>query len=187
MAHSSPVLAGVGQFFCGRVLRALRSWAVHSDRSPRKFPSLNLAKCAKLTVSPALGDFLAPEFPIHYLHRLSRVLAARLLPPGEVEDRAHALTGRAKAAIAHLMHSDEVLGLAFGRLREEMEQTIAFRESLFRVGIRLYLANVHSDRIVTGFWLTQHLHCWRARTSQKSCLSFSGSSPLAGSPMCPAS
>jgi hypothetical protein len=25
------------------------------------------------------------------------------------------------------------------------------------------LANVHRDRIVTGFWLTQHLHCWRAR------------------------
>src|ERR1700686_4343517 len=106
---------------------------------------------------------LTPEFPVHDLHCLSRVLAARFLPPGEVEDRAHALTGRANATIAHLMYGDEVLGLAFGRLREEVEQAITFRESLFRVGIRFYLANIHRDRIVTGFWLTQHLHCWRAR------------------------
>ena len=91
------------------------------------------------------------------------MLAARFLPPGEVEDRAHTLTGRANATIAQLMYGDEVLGLALGRLREEVEQAITFRESLFRAGIRLYLANFHRDRIVTGFWLTQHLHCWRAR------------------------
>src|SRR5258706_3628185 len=106
---------------------------------------------------------LTPELPVHDLHCLSRVLAARFLPPGEVEDRAHALTGRANATVAHLMYGDEVLGLAFGRLREEVEQAITFRESLFRVGIRFHLANVHRDGIVTGFWLTQHLHCWRAR------------------------
>jgi hypothetical protein len=33
-----------------------------------------------------------------------------------------------------------------------VEQAITFTESLFRVGIRFYLANVHRDRIVTGFW-----------------------------------
>jgi len=71
------------------------------------------------------------------------VLAARFLPPGEVEDRAHALTGCANATVAHLMYSDEVLGLAFGRLREEVEQAIAVREPSFRVGIRFYLTNVH--------------------------------------------
>jgi len=87
------------------------------------------------------------------------VLAARFLPPGEVEDRAHALTGRTNATVAHLMYGDEVLGLAFGRLREEVEQAITLRESLFRVGIRFYLANVHRGGIVTRFWLAQHLHC----------------------------
>ena len=105
--------------------------------------------------------YLTPKFPVHDLHCLSRVLAARFPPPGEVEDRAHALTGRANATIAYLMYGDEVLGLAFGRLGEEVEQAIAIRESLFSVGIRFYLTNVHRDRIVTGFWLTQHLH-WRA-------------------------
>ncbi len=115
----------------------------------------------KRSVCPRVS--LTPEFPVHDLHCLSRVLAARFLPPGEVEDRAHALTGRANATIAHLMYGDEVLAPAFGRLREEVEQAITFRESLFRVGIRFYLANVHRDRIVTGFWLAQHLHCWRAR------------------------
>ncbi len=109
------------------------------------------------------GVPLTPEFPVHDLHCLSRVLAARFLPPGEVEDRAHALTGRANATIAHMVYGDKVLGLAFGRFREEVEQAITFRESLFCDGIRFYLANVHRDRIVTGFWLTQHLHCWRAR------------------------
>src|SRR6266403_810128 len=86
---------------------------------------------------------LTPEFPVHDLRCLSRVLAARFLPPGEVEDRAHALTGRANATIAHLVYGDKVLGLAFGRLREEVKQAISFRESLFRVGIRFYLANLH--------------------------------------------
>jgi len=95
--------------------------------------------------------FLTPEFPVHDLHCLSRVLAARFLPPGKVEDRAHALTGRANATVARLVYGDEVLGLAFGRLREEVEQAVTFRESLFRVGIRFYLTNVHRDRIVTGF------------------------------------
>ncbi len=99
-------------------------------------------------------NFLTPEFPVHDLHCLSRVFAARFLPPGEVEDRAHTLTGRANTIIARLMYGDEVLGLAFGRLREEVEQAITFRESSFRVGIRFYLANVHRNRIVTGFWLT---------------------------------
>jgi len=87
---------------------------------------------------------LAPEFPVHDLHCLSRVLAARFLPPGEVEDRAHALTGRANATIAHLMYGDEVLGLAFGRLCEEVEQAITFRESLFRLGIRFYFGESSS-------------------------------------------
>jgi hypothetical protein len=71
------------------------------------------------------------------------VLAARFLPPGEVEDRADTLTGCANTTIAHLVDGDEVLGLSFGRFREEVEQAITFRESSFRVGIRLYLANVH--------------------------------------------
>ena len=105
---------------------------------------------------------LAPEFPVDDLHCLSRVLAARFLPPGKVEDRAHALTGRANATIARLMYSDEVLGLAFGRLREEVEQAITFREPLLCVAIRFYLTNIHCDRIVTGFWLAQHRQCWRA-------------------------
>lgn len=109
------------------------------------------------------GISLAPEFPVHNFRCLSRVLAARFLFSSEIEDRAHALTGRANAAIAHLMYGDEILGLACGRLCEEVEQAITVRESSFRVGIRVYLANVHRDRIVTGFWLTQHLHCWRSR------------------------
>jgi hypothetical protein len=49
------------------------------------------------------------------------------------------------------MYGDEVLAVAFGRLREEVEQAITLREPLFRVGIRLYLANIHRDKIVTGF------------------------------------
>jgi hypothetical protein len=79
------------------------------------------------------------------------VLAACFLPPGEIEDRAHALTSRANATVAQLMYGDEVLAVAFGRLREEVEQAITLREPLFRVGIRLYLANIHRDKIVTGF------------------------------------
>ncbi len=45
------------------------------------------------------------------------------------------------------MYGDEVLGLSLGRLREEVEQAITFRESLFRVGIRVYLANVHREEL----------------------------------------
>jgi len=106
---------------------------------------------------------LTSKFPVRDFHCLSRVLAARFLPPGEVEERAHALTSCANTTIAHLMYGDEVLGLAIGRPCEEVKQAIAFRESLFRVGTRFYLANVHRNRIVTGFRLAQHLHCWRAR------------------------
>src|ERR1700678_1864953 len=72
--------------------------------------------------APSHRIYLPPEFPGHDFHCLGRVLAAGFLPPGEVGYRAHALTGRANATIAHLMHGDEVLGLAFGRLREELEQ-----------------------------------------------------------------
>ena len=46
---------------------------------------------------PALS--LAPEFPIYDLHSFRGVLAARFLPPGEVEDCTHALTGCANAAL----------------------------------------------------------------------------------------
>jgi hypothetical protein len=42
-----------------------------------------------------------------------------------------------------LMYGNEILGLASGRLRKEVEQAITFRESSLRVGIRFYLANVH--------------------------------------------
>jgi hypothetical protein len=126
------------------------------------WPSLVLRECCSALLSglrfkQSLETFrpsrisLTPEFPVHDLHCLSGVLAARFLPPGEAEDRAHALTGRANATIAHLMYGDEVLGLAFRRLREEVEQAITLWEPLFRGGIRFYLANVHRDRIVTGF------------------------------------
>ena len=107
--------------------------------------------------------FLTFKFPVCDLHCLSGVLAARFLPSGEVENRAHALTGRANATIARLMYGDEVLGVAFGRLCEEMKQAITVREFLFRVRMHFNLTNVHRDRIVAGFWLTQHLDCWRAR------------------------
>jgi hypothetical protein len=96
------------------------------------------------------------------------VLAAWFLPPGEVKDRAHALAGRAKATIAHLMYGNEVLDFALGRLREEVEQAITFRESLFCAGIQFYLANVHRDRIVTGFWMTQTSTLRACPTSQQS-------------------
>jgi hypothetical protein len=75
------------------------------------------------------------------------MLAARFLPPGEVEDRAHTLTGCADATITHLMYGDEVLGIALRRLSEEMEQAIAFREPLFREGIRFHLANIHDAEL----------------------------------------
>ena len=94
---------------------------------------------------------LTPEFPVHNLHCLGRVLAAGFLPSGEIEDRAHALTGRAPATIAQLMYGDEVLGFASGRLREEVKQAITFRKSSFRVGTWVYLANIHRARIVAGF------------------------------------
>jgi hypothetical protein len=61
------------------------------------------------------------------------VLAARFLPPREIKDRAHTLTGRPNTTVAHLMYGDEILSLAFRRLREEVEQTIIFWEPLFRI------------------------------------------------------
>ena len=66
-------------------------------------------------------SFLAPELPIHDLHRLGRVFAARFLSQREVENRAHALTSCPDAAVAHPMNRDEVLGVAFGGFHEEVE------------------------------------------------------------------
>jgi hypothetical protein len=68
-------------------------------------------RCFSLGCHANWLKFLALEFPVHDLHCLSGVLAARFLSPGEIEDRAHALTGRANATIAQLMYCNEVLGL----------------------------------------------------------------------------
>jgi len=61
------------------------------------------------------------------------MLAARLRSAGEVEDRAHALTGGANGAVARLMDGDEILAFTFGGFGEEVKQPISLRQSLLRI------------------------------------------------------
>jgi hypothetical protein len=48
-------------------------------------------------------------------------VTARLYSPRKIKDRAHTLTSRPKASVAHLMNGDEVFALAVGGLSEELE------------------------------------------------------------------
>jgi hypothetical protein len=72
----------------------LQNWLRSTEFSDSRTLSISVKNPAYV---PSVPVPLAPEFPVHDLHCLSRVLAARFLRPGEVEDRAHALTGRANA------------------------------------------------------------------------------------------
>jgi len=127
-------------------------------------PDQNRARLSRIS--------LAPEFPVHDLHCLSRVLAARFLPPGEVEDRAHALTGRANATIAHLMYGDEVLGLAFGRLCERSGTSDHLPGVLVSLGDSVLLGESSSRQNCNWILAGPTFTLLACPTSQQSCLSF---------------